>query len=83
MNSKRTLPRGRSATAKPGGRYTARKARLIAEQIATKLFTAGDGTRADRLELKVGTPVAAERGWGGLCFGAVVDRIEEHLKTVL
>ena len=56
------------------------KARRLAKEIATALFTAGDGTRADRLELKVVTPDAAEREWGHLRFEAVLDWIEDRLK---
>jgi hypothetical protein len=77
------MPRDYDRLKREANRIADEKARRIAEQIATALFTAGDGTKADRLELRVGTPIAAERGWGGLCFGAVVDRIEEHLKRVL
>lgn len=49
--------------------------RLLAERIAMRLFTRGDGKVANRLELKDEN----ERGMGGWGFGPAVDQVEAEL----
>ncbi len=48
--------------------------------IAVLLFKGGNKKIADRLELKHGKPVSAERPGGGWCFLAARDAIEQALR---
>lgn len=50
--------------------------RSIAEAIANDLFSCGSGEQAERLVL---FQDSTKRNLGGLCKGAVIDRIIKHL----
>ncbi len=47
--------------------------------ITVLLFKGGGKNLADRLELKHGTPIAAEKPGGGWCFTAAREAIERAL----
>jgi len=56
--------------------------KALAEAIAKRLFTNGDGTLATRLELKQWREaIKDEVGLGGLCFKSACDQIAEVLKA--
>ena len=50
--------------------------KTLAEEIADTLFTNYRGGLVQRLVLTDDDP---ERNWGGLCYGAAVDRIQKAL----
>ena len=53
--------------------------RWAAEQIVEKLFTNGNGDKADRLQLRQKSGGILERDIGGYCKGAVLDLIAAEI----
>ena len=49
--------------------------RVLAERIATDLFSNAFGDQGTRLEIKQATAPQSERSLGGWCYVAAVDRI--------